>query len=418
MDAALEEWDESPLEPALAEDKSAQRLATAPTPPASAVIEDRAEDNKSVMPTVRPPEALPELPALDDEDEECTVVGEVPPELLADSVRGLGSASGLGHIFGRGSQPTIPAEDEAEPVRQEVAVDDSAVFTSAPSVGAGPPAEDALKHSNNDVDGEDVEDGDIFDPFADLREEVEDSPKPPAVVLSGAADATPIPSEEVVTSAGLTDTPIPSSSLDEIEAGPKLLEPGERQYSQDDVTAVFTNVEQVSRLVADHAAKASPMETEEQMAVPRSVPPAPPTPAKPQWSDERDAVTHLLERDLRSAWETRAAWFAEEAALREDDAARARIMLTVSELCAMLGDDEKGVAVAQAVRDLDADHPLAHRQARYAMVRERRWFEILGELEAEARTGPTPDAKTHTLLLMSELMERPQRRRRWRCQAG
>lgn len=406
-DTALEEWDESPLAPALADDKTPAPPATASTPPASAAAED---EDKSATPTVRPPDSPADL---DDEDEECTVVGEIPPELLADSVRGLGSASGLGQIFGRGSQPTIPADDEAEPQAQDVDLDDddSAVFTSAPSVGAGRTPQDLPKPSKPEVVREEVEDGDMFDPFADLREEVADSPEPQRAkpVDDGplAADATPVPSDEPDAGPGVTATPIPSSTLDEIAAeGPKLLEPGERQYPQDDITEVFADEAAVDKLVARGAVKATSVKAEEKMEAPRSVPPPPPTPAKPQWPDERDAVAHLLERNLRSPWEARAAWFAEEAAAREDDVHRARMMLAVSELCAMLGDDEKGVAVAQAVRDLDPDQPLAHRQARYAMVRERNWFDVLGELEAEARTAPTPEAKAHTLLLMAELTER------------
>jgi len=415
-DTALEEWDESPLVPALADDKTPAPPGTSSTPATS--------EAASATPTVRPPEAP--LPYdSEDEDDECTVVGEIPPELLADSVRGLGSASGLGQIFGRGSQPTIPADDEAEPEGAEVDFeDDSQVFTSAPTVG-GRKGPDTKPPSRPEVIREEVVDGDMFDPFADLRDEIEPSPKPkaarpqppPAPTFSKAeeppapsADATPVPDADSTPLPGdeASSFPVPSLEIDEISAeGPKLLEPGERHYDQDEVTEVFASDEAVDKLVARGAATAvEPAKIEADPGVPRSVAPPPPTPAKPQWPDERDAVAHLLERDQRSAWESRAAWLAEEAASRQDDTERARIMLAVSEMCAMLGDDEKGVAVAQAVRELDGDNPLAHRQARYAMVRERRWFDVLGELDAEARTAPTPEAKVHAVLMTAQLVER------------
>ena len=382
-DTALEEWDESPLVPALADDKT-------PAPPGAAAtpIPESVEKAAGIS-TVRPPADL--RPAEEEDDEECTVVGEIPAELLADSIRGLGSASGLGQIFGRGSQPTIPAEDELER-SQEVRMDD-AVYTSAPSVpmpdtGARP----VKSPSPLDVGG------DNLDPFADLREDLA-SPVPSDATPLPDADATPLPADE-------TKEP-PKESL---AVGPKLLEPDDRQYSQDEVTEVFAGEEAMKKLVEGGAVLSAPTARVRlpEAGMPRSVPPPPVEPPKAPWSDERDAAAHVLERNLRAEWEARAAWFAEEAAVREDGAQRARVMLAISELCAMVGDDEKGVAVARAARDLDSDHPLIQRQARYAATRERRWFDVVGELEAEARTAPTPEAKAHALLMSALLTEQLQ----------
>jgi tetratricopeptide (TPR) repeat protein len=327
----------------------------------------------------------------DDEDEECTVVGEIPAELLADSIRGLGSASGLGQIFGRGSQPTIPADDELPADETDVKLDDSAVFTSASTTprpesqqtGATPPA----KPTSEEVD-----------PFADLRDDLE-SPKPVAVTPLPDADATPLPEGEV--------PPVPSTRSKMIEQGPKLLEPKDRHYPQDEVTEVFASDAAMDKLVEAGAltAAAGRQRLDPDPGLPRSVPPPPVGPPKPQWSDERDAAAHLLDHKMRDQWEERTVWIAEEAAAREDEGERARMMLAMSEFCAMVGDDEKGVAIARAAHDLVPDHPLIQRQCRYALIRERQWSDVLDELEQEIRTAPTAEAKAHALLLMSLLTE-------------
>jgi len=409
-ETALEEWDESPLVPALADDKTPAPPGVASTPPAAEVAEGAAASDPTGTPTSTAEDS--DEPD-EDEDEECTVVGEIPAELLADSVRGLGSASGLGEIFGRGSQPTLPADDETEPAQGDAPLnDDSQVFTSAASVGTGRLERAERKTpapSKPDVIREDAIDEEVFDPFVDLRDDAVASPESrgDAWEGSGSKAVGEDGAEAPAASRAEEATPIPSSDLEGIAAeGPKLLEPGQRRYPEDEITAVFADERAVDKLVARGAAKSTAKEPEQPSGVPRSVPPPPPVPAKPQFSDERDAVAHLLERDLRQDWEDRAVWLAEEAAAREEGEERARMMLTVSELCAMVGDDEKGVAVARAVRELDRAHPLAHRQVRYAMVRERRWYDVLGELEAEARHAPTPDAKAHAILLAAELMSR------------
>jgi tetratricopeptide (TPR) repeat protein len=380
-DTALEEWDESPLVPALADDKT-------PAPPgAAATPTPEPAEAAAGISTVRPPADL--RPAEEEEDEECTVVGEIPAELLADSIRGLGSASGLGQIFGRGTQPTIPAEDEVDQ-SQEVRVDD-AVYTSAPSVPMPDTAGRAAKvQPPSDAGGDDA-----LDPFADLRDDLA-SPAPSDATPLPDADATPLPSDDAK-----------EPSKDSLAVGPKLLEPDDRQYPQDEVTEVFAGEEAMNKLVEAGAVLSAPTARVRppEPGMPRSVPPPAVEPPKAPWSDERDAAAHVLERNLRAEWEARAAWFAEEAAVREDGAQRARVMLAISELCAMVGDDEKGVAVARAARDLDPDHPLIQRQARYAATRERRWFDVIGELEAEARTAPTPEAKVHALLMIALLTE-------------
>ncbi len=367
-DSALEAWDESPLNPSLPDDKT-------PPPPGT----EASESAGDAPATLKPP-AGHLVSQEEDDDDECTVVGQVPAELLADSVRGLGGASGLSSLFSRGSQPTIPAEDE---VAQQPA--------SAPTSSSEPFSLRTLASRTDEANDADLSHS--FDPFADLRDDLI-SPAP--------ADATPVPAA--------VDTPLPGlqpNELDEpVSAGPKLLEPEDRKYPQDEVTEVFRG--QGITVTSDSPATSrseqlASADSAQESALVRSVSPPPLEPPKNPWPDERDASAHLMEREMRTEWEARAAWFAEEAAARDIGEQRARIMLAISELCAMVGDDEKAVAVAKAASDMDKDHPLLQRQTRYLANRERRWADVKNELETEARTAPTPEAKVHALLMDAHL---------------
>ena len=401
-DTALEEWDHSPLVPALADDKTPLPAPGVPraaeTPPAGGTDEVR-----STTPTVRPPEgiSISDSDDDDDDDEERTVVGEIPAELLADSIRGLGSASGLGQIFGRESQPTIPADDEddAPPLGALNFDDDGGVVTSAPAFSTTPAEQVRItppRPSKPEIVAE-VPDGHMFDPCADIHVGDAVSPAPGAVSSAAAPEQTDAPDGER-------------------SDGPKLLEPKDRQFSQDEETAVFDG-----RLGQSQPPPSFPGDDLEPISAPsaeatkppeprhaRSVPPAAPTSAEPQWRDERDASAHLLDAGLRSSWEMRAAWLAEEAAARQNPDERSRIMLGVSELCAMLGDDEKAMAVAGAAREMAPANAILQRQARYAAVRDRAWFDVLASLETEARAAPTPEAKAHAALMQALLIERVQ----------
>ncbi|HPB98468.1 MAG TPA: hypothetical protein PKW66_21290, partial [Polyangiaceae bacterium] len=181
-DSALEAWDESPLNPSLPDDKT-------PPPPGT----EASESAGDAPATLKPP-AGHLVSQEEDDDDECTVVGQVPAELLADSVRGLGGASGLSSLFSRGSQPTIPAEDE---VAQQPA--------SAPTSSSEPFSLRTLASRTDEANDADLSHS--FDPFADLRDDLI-SPAP--------ADATPVPAA--------VDTPLPGlqpNELDEpVSAGP------------------------------------------------------------------------------------------------------------------------------------------------------------------------------------------------------
>ena len=139
-----------------------------------------------------------------------------------------------------------------------------------------------------------------------------------------------------------------------------------------------------------------------------SLAPPPPEPSVSPWGDERDASRALLDVGKLDRWEQRAAWFAEEAAARENADDRARILLAVSELHAMASDDEKTVAVASAARDAAPSNPLLHRQARGVALRDRNWQDVIVALDAETLAASTPEARCHGALIRAELAGRVQ----------
>ena len=81
----------------------------------------------------------------------------------------------------------------------------------------------------------------------------------------------------------------------------------------------------------------------------------------------------------------RAGWLREEAQAEKDRAARSRGMLVVSELCAMIGDEQNARAAAAEARELAPTSPLPHRQVRGLLARQAEWPAVLEELEGEGQ---------------------------------
>jgi hypothetical protein len=118
---------------------------------------------------------------------------------------------------------------------------------------------------------------------------------------------------------------------------------------------------------------------------------------------EQDASVRLLEAQQRDAWAARAAWLHAEAQAVEDAAAKARALLTVSELYAMAGEEATARTIATEARNLAPSLALAHRQLRGLLDREGDSKAVLDALDAEMRVLPTPAAKCHSVLLGAEI---------------
>ncbi|HZF52290.1 MAG TPA: hypothetical protein VE093_26730 [Polyangiaceae bacterium] len=132
---------------------------------------------------------------------------------------------------------------------------------------------------------------------------------------------------------------------------------------------------------------------------PPSLRPVPPK----TFPHEQDASVRLLQDHQRDAWAARATWLHAEAQALEDKVARARALVTVSELFAMAGEEATARTIAAEARDLAPSLPFAQRQLRGLLDREGDSKGVLEVLDAEARVMPTPSARTHSVLLAAEV---------------
>ncbi len=139
-------------------------------------------------------------------------------------------------------------------------------------------------------------------------------------------------------------------------------------------------------------------------AAPRPVTIAPRRPLPSRgFGDERTAST-VLEHNptLRQAMVERAAWLREEAGLRTDKLERARLMLVVSELHALVGDDDQAMAAAHEAHQLAPSLALAIRQHRTMLTRGGDFSQANDVVEAEIRHMPTPEGRAHAAWLAAE----------------
>ncbi len=116
-----------------------------------------------------------------------------------------------------------------------------------------------------------------------------------------------------------------------------------------------------------------------------------------------DAAAQLARNKKHEAWAIRAAWLREEAQADTNRATRSRGMLVVSELCAMIGDEQNARAAAAEARELAPSSPLPHRQVRGLLARQGEWPAVLEELEGEGKSVSTPAARCHLALFGAEI---------------
>ncbi|MCC6648642.1 MAG: hypothetical protein IT374_24130 [Polyangiaceae bacterium] len=329
-----------------------------------------------------------------DEHDERTVIGVIPREIMAESMRGGAMrGGGLSQLLARGreSEPAPPAEPAPDlftsarvppppprPASPQRPAPPRAPVKTAPSLGASPAPPDA-RHTVETLPSDER--------GPSIEHERPTVPPPP-----GARDAAPS-----VESADVESAP-----------GPKLHEPETREFEPDEATMIGPasfrmGASAPSPLDEPTSLEDLPTAAPEDSA-PESLPPpsAPPAPVSP-WRDERDASTHLGEQDQLESWLERAAWLEAEARALEDRQARARGLLVASELSAMAGDEARAEALAGEARELSPQHPLVLRQLRGRATRDRDVAALSPLVEAEGRSAPTPAGRLHAALFGAAL---------------
>lgn len=389
-DSALEKWDANPT--------SLARDTTPPAPTADAaqsasatVVPGGASDaeaggaagppvaprpaakfeSKSVS---KPPSGFAEK--LDVEDNEYVVPSSSDRAVVAPTI----PTSGLGPMLDREPMPTKPsfqdAFDNVDADDDTVVVDQSVAQQLA---GADENAAQSVLESETVA---------VDLPIADIM-----ALKTDKEALQGDGSEADARSRQVRHKLGFADTLMGEAParLPGLPASPPIA------FDKTIVApaGVATKNEVDKTLVDNNAFGAEPLSVRPVMV------PAP----KPLWTDERSASTYLADNQLHEQWEFRASWIAEEMASCDDPVRRASMMLAVSEMCAMQGDDEKAVAVASAAREMDPNSLLLQRQVRYPKVRDNRWANVLEELKRE--TGPQNEAavRAHALAMLALINE-------------
>lgn len=118
--------------------------------------------------------------------------------------------------------------------------------------------------------------------------------------------------------------------------------------------------------------------------------------------DGERPVSRWLDAEKAEAFATRIAWLEEEARATVDDTARARALLALSELAALVGDRERAFDFAAEARDLAPQLPLAWRQARQLMPADP--DALADALDAEAARSPTSSSRAHAALLAADVL--------------
>jgi cellulose synthase operon protein C len=117
-------------------------------------------------------------------------------------------------------------------------------------------------------------------------------------------------------------------------------------------------------------------------------------------------VTHapappVVDEALAAALRTRAGWLEAEAAGRSG-ADRARILLSLSEIEAILGEPERAATIAASARDAAPELLLAHKQARALATPDK--ADLAQLLLHEASSAEAPEARLHALLLAADAL--------------
>ncbi|WP_394849436.1 hypothetical protein LZC95_18560 [Pendulispora brunnea] len=130
--------------------------------------------------------------------------------------------------------------------------------------------------------------------------------------------------------------------------------------------------------------------------VPPSIPP--PLSAVPTFEGQKPA-SEWLSDEARSTMEARCVWLEEEARALEDPVARARTLLAVSEMRAILGQRYEAEKLAVDARDAAPKLALSHRQARALATDDA---ERLQRIDAAAAATTTEAGRLHERLLAVE----------------
>jgi tetratricopeptide (TPR) repeat protein len=402
-DSALTEWDEKSFEPEIARDEETKKPATV----AGTSLE------RPARPLYRPPAGLappapPRQPPKVPPPKPAPPRPAPPPRRLAPIEQ-----EPLDDELDDGPPSSPPASPAVLPAASHGA------SSLAPSTPAGHGLEKVFDRKGEAFEAND----DDVDALLDGPALVE-SVRPPAITRdfdvheSGAdgADETDAPpsSEPEPNAAGLEELPVrpqvtshidlqlsdvelvnpeppnaPNVAIPVLEGEPRDHDPDAETHIAQVPSEVLLRAK--ARLVESH----HPTAVEEQLesTQPREVP-----------IEASTGSAQLADDSIESALRSRADWLEEEAAVRRGED-RARLLLALSEIRAILGQRARAAQLAAGARDTAPNLLLSHKQAR-ALAENLSPGDVAEMLKSEAASAESLDARLHASLLAADALRR------------
>jgi tetratricopeptide (TPR) repeat protein len=451
-DAALEDWEKNTFVPEVARDAETSvgsapeaRVSGDVAPPIDdATAESSARDHLKAAASVgKQPAAGAAQGSLKDVSSEGTVIAPVPRELrtappaasaaaarqssvpplasppprqsASGSMRPGAARGGLGQLFAKGTSQRPPAPT---PPPRPVAPSEK---TRAAAPVPAPPVDDAAETGEraplagifDDIPGSGGASGGRF---PSVTRQVASPSVPPEALpdlgIDPAADRRPsFDSETMVADRKRSDS---ISDAETATRHPEDEPRAEQRHPADDeaptfmrpsaapVAAAFDGATSESISVAIPAAMPSAPRTEREERPVRDEPSGADVPV--DLESERP-VSRWFDAETTKAFRQRASWLEEEARAVEEPLERARALLGVSELLALVGDAEEALSLAVEARDLAPELSLAWRQARQLVPRGMQDPQTLVEsFDAEAARSPTPAARAHAMLMAADVL--------------
>ncbi len=325
----------------------------------------------------------------DDPEDERTVVGVIPSEIMAESRRG-GRGGGLERFMQRPETPQPPTATSSPDEDLEV----EEVLTSAPNLGEHPPPLPTSRPAPPPTPA----DEDLDDP-AHLAEGA------PAIAL---VDPFAPPVSEGAPSLAIgeaTDEDLEGLELGSPASlpGPKLVEPEERLFSPDEVTYSGRAPEVARAPVPTRPSTSAEESTSQALAAPRSLLPQPLPAAETAWPDETDAVTHTTLMGLGDEMSDRARWLADEARLCDDPILQRRTLLQAAEMLLLVGEEERGKALADEASAASRGHLLVEQARRSKAMRDGDFGVVVQAMTDELEAAHETERRAHLSLAMATL---------------
>ena len=451
-DSALDEWEKNTFVPVVARDAETNKVA----PPIDNAEEPDADSHRTGD-RHEGPAAGASQGSLKDVSSEGTVIAPVPRELRADPrrssappppplaapsprastapsasastapgiARGVAARGGLGQLFAKGPSqrppaPTPPPRPTSEKTRlapQEVGVTEGSTTSENPAlaqklpsvtkqlaVTAALPSDTRSRRDDDSSEGEPtlVGRGLAEAELNALRSEhaARNISDAPTVATRDVEQAARFESIETVVADRAK-----MESFSDAETQTRHPEDSERSPADDEApTFMRPSPSKPPIPVALPVSSGQlPAERERTSAMP-AVLPAPPAPPAPPAVAEEQTPSRWLDAPTTTAFRQRAAWLEEEARAIIDATEQARALLGVSELLALVGDNEEALALASEARALAPSVALTWRQARQLTPVDAPFDARVEALDAEAAHSPTPAARAHATLMAADVL--------------